>query len=233
MIGFYERGSQDPSNGTKVSLEFAWNFVIFLSIVPSPLFFNLKKSWFWVHVLNFLMRSCHLCTVGYARFESINDWTSRPKVMLTHLTLGTVVCLNLFFHVSSLLGSSTHSLRLLWTEFGISSVLLLVFLVYFPERPPKPPSVTSGFERMAPLQSLKAFCMWVPSSMRIGFSKPSLFIIILPWYHATGARWPGRWRSSSGCRWDQTATSRQSWTRTCNTSASQRCVVTRKRHETR
>ena len=39
-------------------------------------------------------------------------------------------------------------MRLMYYEFGFSALILLIIIIYFPTRPPKPPSISASIERL-------------------------------------------------------------------------------------
>ena len=39
-------------------------------------------------------------------------------------------------------------MRLMYYEFGFSALILLIIVIYFPTRPPKPPSISASIERL-------------------------------------------------------------------------------------
>ena len=69
--------------------------------------------------------------------------SSMNKPLRAHLKfLMDVNTVSFAFHLQDAI------MRLMYYEFGFSALILLIIIIYFPTRPPKPPSISASIERL-------------------------------------------------------------------------------------
>ena len=74
-------------------------------------------------------------TVNVQSFVSPKKVTFHQRCMITE-------------HSISCLSLQDAIMRLMYYEFGFSALILLIIIIYFPTRPPKPPSISASIERL-------------------------------------------------------------------------------------